>query len=125
MQRILANDLETILVAQDGERVIGWIVFQSSSRQRLRHTGSFGMMLRKEARNKGIGTLLLQALLEWAEHHPVIEKVCLGVLATNTAAIALYTKLGFQEEGRKINEVKMRSGDYVDDVLMYRFVKNL
>jgi RimJ/RimL family protein N-acetyltransferase len=45
-----------------------------------------------------VGTALLQALLEWAESSPVIEKVCLDVFATNEPAIRLYKNLGFIEE---------------------------
>ena len=39
-------------------------------------------------------------------------------------AIALYRKNGFVEEGRRIQEVKMADGRYVDDILMYKLVKD-
>jgi RimJ/RimL family protein N-acetyltransferase len=64
----------------------------------------------------------MQTLIEWAEAHPGIEKLTLGVFATNTRAIALYRKLGFAEEGRQPREVKFGPDDYVDLLLMYRFV---
>jgi RimJ/RimL family protein N-acetyltransferase len=70
----------------------------------------------------GMGTLLLQALIDWAEAHPAIEKLSLAVLATNTAAIGLYRRFGFIEEGRRPREVKLGPDEYVNDVLMYRFV---
>jgi len=63
----------------------------------------------------------MNAFIEWAEASSV-EKVCLSVFATNARAIALYQKFGFVEEGRRPNEVKLGPGEYVDDVLMYRFV---
>lgn len=68
------------------------------------------MMVDKNFRDKGIGKLLIKGLLDWAESNPLIEKVSLGVFSTNKRAIALYKKMGFIEEGRKIKEFKMDNG---------------
>jgi RimJ/RimL family protein N-acetyltransferase len=122
IQKILENERETIIVAEVGDEVVGWLVFQSQSRKRLAHIGSFGMMIRKEYRNKGIGKLLIKALLDCAEKDPLIEKVSLGVFSTNHSAIDLYKSMGFIEEGRKIKEFKINNNEYVDDILMYKMV---
>jgi RimJ/RimL family protein N-acetyltransferase len=124
IQTKLANDHETILIAERNDDIVGWLVFQSPNRKRLAHTGNFGMMVRKNQnqRGQGIGKRLIGELLTWAAANPVIEKVCLGVFSTNIGAIALYRKMGFIEEGRKINEIKVRDNEYVDDVLMYKMV---
>jgi len=118
----LANERELILIAQYQEKIVGWLVFQSPNRKRLAHTGSFGMMILKKYRGLGIGKCLLEQLLKWAECNPYIEKICLGVFSTNESAIALYKKMGFVEEGRKINEIKLNDKQYIDDVLMYKMV---
>lgn len=122
IEKVLDNDKETLLVAETSKGIVGWIVFLSSNRIRLSHTGAFGMMVDKDFRNKGIGKLLIEDLLRWAESNPFIEKVSLGVFSTNERAIALYKKMGFKEEGRKIKEFKMNNGEYIDDILMYKFV---
>ena len=122
IRRILQNGREKILIAEVDGKMAGWLVFQSPNRLRLNHTGSFGMMVEKEYRNMQIGRKLLEALLIWAENHLEIEKVCLGVLSTNERAIHLYRSLGFVEEGRKVDEVKIGER-YVDDILMYKRVK--
>ena len=80
-------------------------------------------MLQKDNRNMGIGKLLINEILSWAAQHPVIEKVSLRTFSTNSRAIELYRKLGFVEEGRKVKELKFGDDEYVDDVLMYKFVK--
>jgi ribosomal protein S18 acetylase RimI-like enzyme len=123
IQNILENENETIIVAEKDGEVVGWIVFESTqNRKRMSHTGSFGMLIRNNYRGLGIGKMLLQVLLEWAEKNPLIEKVSLGVFSTNHRAISLYQKMGFIEEGRKINEFKFEDNEYVDDILMYKLV---
>jgi RimJ/RimL family protein N-acetyltransferase len=119
---ILGNDRETMLVAEIEGKIAGWIVFSSPAYRRSAHTGSIGIIIKKEYRNVGIGKLLMQAVLDWATEHPVIEKVCLGVFSTNTRAIAVYKKMGFIEEGRRAKEFKFGDNEYVDDILMYKFV---
>ncbi|WP_163099792.1 GNAT family N-acetyltransferase [Peribacillus alkalitolerans] len=122
LQKLLENDRETILVAEINGVVVGLIVFSSQNRKRLSHTGSFGMMISKDYRNIGIGKMLLKSLLEWATNNPLIEKVSLGVFSTNHRAISLYKSMGFIEEGRKIKEFKINDNEYVDDILMYKWV---
>lgn len=51
-------------------------------------------------------------------HQPRVE---LEVFASNTAAIALYEKLGFVVEGRKSRARKV-DGAYDDDLIMARFL---
>ncbi|MBD7935480.1 MULTISPECIES: GNAT family N-acetyltransferase [Cytobacillus] len=109
-------------VAKSDNSVVGCIIFRSSSIARLAHHGSFSIYVDSSYRKKGIGVQLLQTLIKWAEEHPVIEKLCLGVFSTNQPAIHLYQKMGFVEEGRKIKDIKLSDDEYVDDVLMYKMV---
>ena len=118
----LENERETLLVAEVSGEIVGWICFNTQNRKRLSHTGSIGIMVKKEMRNAGIGRVLLEELLAWAKLNPFIEKVSLAVFATNTRAITLYKSLGFVEEGRKIKEYKLNDHEYLDDILMSIFV---
>lgn len=118
----LKNENETLIVAELNGVVVGWIVFNSHNKKRLSHTGSITMLVNKSYRGKGIGKMLLKAMLEWAEKNPFIEKVSLGVFSTNHRAISLYKKMGFVEEGRKIKEYKLSDHEYMDDILMCKFV---
>lgn len=122
IQNILENERDTIIVAEINGAVVGWIIFQSKNLKRLSHTGYFTTMIHKDYRGMGIGKMLINELLNWAEKNPLIEKISLGVLSTNLKAIALYKSVGFVEEGRKIKEVKFGENEYVDDILMYKLV---
>lgn len=122
IQKILDNEKETLIVAEINDVVVGSVEFRSQNLKRLSHTGSISMSISKNYRSMGIGKLLLKALLDWAENHPLIEKVSLGVLSTNLRAISLYKSMGFIEEGRKVKQIKINENKYVDDILMYKFV---
>lgn len=110
------------IVAELEGKVVGFLHFAVQDKKRVEHVGSFALSVDADYRNQGIGRLMIEELLAWATVQPTIEKVALGVLSTNERAIALYRKLGFQEEGRKVREIRMGMGEYVDDVLMYKLV---
>ena len=115
---------QIVIVAEVGGSMVGMLNFKNDPHKRLTHVGSLSMSVRPEFRRKGVGTALLQSVIDWAKENPVIEKVAFGVFATNQPAIGLYKKMGFLQEGREIRAVKIADGKYVDMILMYSFVKN-
>ncbi|KIL51138.1 GNAT family N-acetyltransferase [Jeotgalibacillus campisalis] len=122
IQKIMNHDRETFIVAEVNGELAGWIIFQSPDRKRLAHTGSLGMMVDPAHRGKGIGRLLINDLLKWAESNDEIMKVSLSVFSDNHRAISLYKSAGFKEEGRKVNEIQRNENEYIDDVLLYKMV---
>lgn len=114
---------DLVIVAEHEGQIIGMLNFSNERRRRVRHHGELSMGVNKAWRDQGVGRALLQTLIAWAEQHPVLEKLCLQVFATNSRAIALYISLGFVEEGRQIRDIKLETGDYVDVLMMGRFVK--
>jgi RimJ/RimL family protein N-acetyltransferase len=103
--------------------VLGRITFRNGNRRKLAHHGIFGISVRLEWRGRGVGTSLVKGVLDWAVAHPFLERVDLGVFATNERAQALYRRLGFVETGRSPRHFRMRTGEYVDDLTMSIFVK--
>ena len=69
------------LLAESGSEIIGYLDFHNGHRKRTKHQGSFGMSVKKDSRNQGVGKALVASLLEWAESSPLIEKICLEVVA--------------------------------------------
>jgi len=105
------------VVAVEEERIIGWCdVLPGDSMVGTAHVGRLGMGVLKEYRGQGIGKRLVQATIEQAKALG-LEKIELSVYASNEAAIALYRKLGFREEGRKLRG-RLVDGKYDDVVLM-------
>ncbi len=112
-----------LLVAEVGGKLVGTLDFWNGNRKRIQHTGEFGMGVVSDFRNKGVGGYMLQVLLDWAKNNPIIEKIKLGVFASNGRAIHLYQKMGFVEEGRSISEIKTEDGLYCDVITMYQWLK--
>jgi RimJ/RimL family protein N-acetyltransferase len=112
-----------LLVAEIDKKLVGTLDFWDGQRQRVQHTGEFGMGVLPGFRDQGIGKCLIDVLLLWAKENPIIEKVKLGVFASNERGIHLYEKMGFVEEGRKVAEIKMADGNYFDVIEMYKLVK--
>ena len=117
-----ANPNHIILVAEMNSKIVGMLDFSNGHRKRIAHTGEFGMSVDKSARDQGIGTLLLAALIEWTSKNSTIEKIGLSVHSNNQRAIALYKKMGFEVEGVRRRELKYGEDQYIDTVVMGRFV---
>lgn len=88
-----------------------------------RHVGLLGISIGKEFRNLGIGRLLIEHVInEAVENLSDLEIITLGVFSGNSKAIEWYKKLGFVEEGRLPNGIKIENG-YQDHIYMYKPVK--
>jgi putative acetyltransferase len=73
-----------------------------------------------EFRGKGIGSKLLQKVIE----HSVtfgLEKIELNVYTSNVSAIGLYKKFGFEQEGL-IRKYRKLDGRYFDCLAMGKFL---
>lgn len=122
IEQSLGSSSNLLLVADVG-KVVGVLYFQTSSELRCSHWGELGMGLEPAWRGKGLGTYLVQSLLAWATEHPRLEKVVLKVFAANARAHKLYERLGFVEEGRLRQCLRLGPNNYTDAILMAAFVK--
>jgi len=116
---------QVMLVGEVGGEVVGLIHFEPGVRTRQAHAGELAMNVATAQRELGIGRCLLEALIAWAEHHPQIERLGLRALSINPRALHLYSAIGFVEEGRRIQAIKLGPGQYADEVIMSRPVKAL
>ncbi len=79
--------------------------------------GEIGMMVSADWRGRGVGTALVVAAIEWARANG-LHKLTLSVFPHNVAAIALYRKTGFVEEGRRVKQIRRSNGELWDLVEM-------
>src|SRR6266571_1224028 len=79
--------------------------------------GELGMLVDRGWRGRGVGSSLVQAAISRARDQG-LHKLCLEVFAHNTAAIALYRKSGFVQEGQRIGQYRRASGERWDSIVM-------
>ncbi|HZD17018.1 MAG TPA: diaminopimelate decarboxylase [Actinomycetota bacterium] len=105
------------LLALDGDRVVGSLsIRRHAEHAALEHVATLGMHVVGSHRRRGVGSALMAEALRWARRYGV-ERVELTVYPHNEAAIALYRRFGFVEEGRLVRHAKKSYG-YEDEVLM-------
>jgi RimJ/RimL family protein N-acetyltransferase len=121
LAQLLAADNALALVAVDGGRIVGNLVFEGGTRSRIRHTGELGVSVRQAYAGKGVGRALLEMLIAWAEGSGVIRKLDLKVRADNLNAIRLYERLGWKIEGVVTRDLCV-DGVYHDALYMGRWV---
>ena len=79
--------------------------------------GDLGMLVAAGWRGRGVGTALVAAAIEWARGRG-LHKLTLSVFPHNEAAVALYRKFGFVEEGRRARHIRRASGELWDVIDM-------
>lgn len=103
------------------QKVVGVVGLRAHAEVKLRHKAMiWGMYVRREARQYGIGERLIDAAVAHAPGH--VEQLQLAVITENEAARRLYAKAGFIEYGHQINALK-HGGRYYDDILMVKFLR--
>ena len=115
--RELERDMHFFVAEVEG-RVAGYAGLKRLG-GRQAHGGHIFLAVDAGRHGQGIGTALVQKLLDLADGWLMLERVELSVLETNPRAQRLYERLGFQVEGRKLGSV-VSQGAYVDEILMAR-----
>jgi RimJ/RimL family protein N-acetyltransferase len=77
-----------------------------------------GMGLIAGYRGRGLGSMLMDEIIAWTRARPDAHKIALQVWPHNKAAIRLYEKKGFVQEGYLHKHYRRSSGELWDTILM-------
>lgn len=105
-------------VAEENGKVIGLGILMNHGNLRKKHVGVITLMVNSDYQNKGVGSLLMDKLINLSESLNII-RLELCVFRDNYKAINLYKKFGFKEEGIKVKSA-LKNGEYVDEIMMAR-----
>lgn len=106
-----------LVVTLDGRIVANGGTNRFSGRRQ--HAAGLGMGVHDDYVGRGIGSFLLAELIDAADNWQDIRRLELTVYTDNAAAIRLYRKFGFEEEGL-LRNFAYRAGRYVDAYAMAR-----
>ena len=102
INRFIKNEDEIMLVAMDGERVVGNGVIERERIPRLAHRARLTLTVLRDYWGQGIGTRLMDMMLDFCRESGA-ELVFLECRADNERAIRLYKKFGFDEISKRKN----------------------
>ncbi|MDZ5014913.1 GNAT family N-acetyltransferase [Clostridium perfringens] len=105
-------------VAEENGKVIGLGILLNHGNLRKKHVGVITLMVNSDNQNKGVGSLLMDKLINLSESLNII-RLELCVFRDNYKAINLYKKFGFKEEGIKVKSA-LKNGEYADEIMMAR-----
>ncbi|MGZ4111129.1 MAG: GNAT family N-acetyltransferase [Tumebacillaceae bacterium] len=104
-------------------QLIGMVGFVQQTRRKTGHKGVlWGMYVKPNSQQGGLGTQLVTYLLEQVRDLPLLEQIQLAVVCDNVKAKRLYEKLGFQTYGTEKRALQV-DGTFYDEDLMALFIK--
>ena len=113
------DEMYALVACAEGEVVAmaGLHLYPKSPRRR--HVGYIGMAVHDKCHARGIGTALMNAIIELADNWLNLARLELNVWTDNEPALRLYKKFGFEIEGTQ-RKYAFRDGAYVDAYAMAR-----
>ena len=117
----LEEGSKTILVAEKEAALVGFVAATRGSFLKRRHIFSLGVGVIKAEWGKGIGKGLMQQIESISLMMEGIRRLELEVFETNTRAIQLYEKMGYEREGVKRGAVCL-AGVYSDSIMMSKLL---
>ena len=107
-----------MISAFDGDRLAGNASLCCvMDRKKTWHRATFGIAIRKSDWGQGLGKKILTELITFAKNAEY-ELLELEVAADNNTAVELYKKLGFAVNGTRPHSLKLKNGEYYDELLM-------
>ena len=122
--QMIENDADNFMLAayMGGHMVGNAGITRVRDNLKYRHRANFGISLREEVCGLGLGTLMMQEILEIVKR-TAFEQLELTVFKDNARAIRLYEKMGFRKVGVLPGAYRLKDGSYHDEVQMVCRVK--
>jgi ribosomal protein S18 acetylase RimI-like enzyme len=104
------------IVALDGADVVGLVTVEPQ-RGWMDHVGEFRLVVQPSVRGQGVGQALIEQGVELASSLG-LRKLSIEIMASNTSALGLFERHGFQREAVLVRHVRDGEGDLQDLVVM-------
>lgn len=108
-----------VFVALAGAEVVGNAGLHSAGNTRRAHAYSVGIVVRDDWQGRGVGTRLMETLVDLADNWLGALRLELTVFCDNEPALRLYRRFGFEIEGTH-RAFALREGRLADTYAMAR-----
>ena len=109
------------LVAEVGGNIVGDATLHRRTFGWTSHVGKVRLVIDKDYRGKGLGTVLIDELIDIAKKAG-LEQLVAELMSNQTGALSAFKRLGFEKEAVFFNYVKDQVGEERNLVVM---IKNL
>lgn len=116
LEQVRRSENSVVIVAAQHGRLAGYVELAGGKFRRNRSTTHVIIGVLAEASGTGVGTRLLEAAKRWAAGRG-LRRIELNVMAHNHRAIALYERMGFVHEGRRV-DCLLIDGEFLDELYM-------
>lgn len=116
------SSINKMLLAVVDGKIVGIGTISSSYKIKSRHCGELGIVVAQAYQGKGIGTSIINQLIDWAKQNGTTTRIQLDTRKDNELAVKLYQKLGFELEGCLKNSTLL-DGKYYDLYVMGMMIK--
>ena len=121
IKNINENNNALMLLGIIDNQIVSVSQVSATNRKRIAHNSELAISVKKEYWGMGIGTTVMEVLIDFAKNHETIKTISLGVKASNKKAQHLYEKLGFEKVGVHRNFFNI-DGIYDDEILMDLYI---
>ncbi|KXT84831.1 Acetyltransferase [Streptococcus sp. DD11] len=115
-----ANQLYLLALLNDD--IAGLVSITADFHERIRHIGQVFVVVKKAFWNQGLGRILLDEAVAWAQESGILRRLELTVQARNERAVHLYKDLGFEIEGLLKRGAYLKEGKFLDVYLMGKLI---
>ena len=122
IQHQAASDNQIYLIALLDDAIAGLVSITADFHERIRHIGQVFIVVKRAFWDQGLGKLLLEEAIDWAENSGVIRRLELTVQARNERAVHLYQTFGFEIEGIQKRGAYLAEGKFLDVYLMGKLI---
>jgi RimJ/RimL family protein N-acetyltransferase len=116
LEEVGQSENSLVIVADRHGDLAGYVELAGGKFRRNRSTTHVVIGVLAEASGQGVGTRLLEEAKRWAAARG-LHRIELNVMAHNHRAIAVYERVGFVHEGRRV-ECLLIDGKFLDELYM-------
>jgi RimJ/RimL family protein N-acetyltransferase len=116
IDRLNGRDNCLMIVAEERGQLVGMLTAFGGETRRMRHRATLAMGVAREHWGKGAAAAMISVALNWSRERKM-RRIELTVHTSNSRAIEVYNRCGFQVEGVRRSSLLV-DGHYVDEYLM-------
>jgi RimJ/RimL family protein N-acetyltransferase len=116
LEDVSQSENSVVIVAGQHGELVGYVELVGGTFRRNRSTTHLIIGVLADASGQGVGSSLLEEAKRWAAARG-LHRIELNVMAHNHRAIALYQRIGFVHEGRRMGCLQI-DGEFLDELYM-------